>query len=250
MTTPAQRARLVTAAEAVEIINMCLFGDTQTPMQPHVPFRRRAKRRSTTFAPMQLSHTDLLDRVILEERPTVAPPYVPPVAAQSVSPWRPLNHPGFLPGLCYLAAVRERNVHKAVWTLGYYPTVFALRNSPLIEQHCAFVIPQRTGLFHMVTAQSPSAAMLLDAPGHWLVRAQLPHAGPSMPRAGPSGLNASWGRPMSPEPPRPRPAFRGHQAASASGPRGPLPPRAPLPPQNVSMREAARFDMDPPPEEV
>jgi len=241
MTTPAQRARIVTAAEAVEIINMCLFGEKQAPVRPRVPLRRKAKRRNSMFVPVQLSHDDLLDGVILEEKPTTAPPNTPPTAAKSASPWRPLTHPGFLPGLCYLAAVQEHNVHKAVWTLGYYPTVFALRNSPLIEQHCAFVVPQRTGLFHMVTAQSPSTALLLDVPGHWLVGAQ-PRAGPSMPRAGPPGVNASWGRPMSPEPLRPCPAFRGHQAASAGGPLGPPPPRAPLPPQETLLRDASRFE--------
>jgi len=246
MTTPAQRAKLVNAAEAVEIINMCLFGEVQTPVRPRAPIRRKAKRHNTAFTPVQLSHVDLLDGVILEGGPATTPPCVPLVAAQSASPWRPLTHPGFLPGLCYLAAVQEHNVHKAVWTLGYYPTVFALRNSPLIEQHCAFVVPQHAGLFHLVTNWSPSTATLLDVPGHYLVGAQLPHAGPSMPRAGPSGANASWGRPMSPDLLHPRPVFNGPRAAPTGGPRGPLPPRAPLPPQNVSMRDAARFDAVPP----
>jgi len=93
----------------------------------------------------------------------------------------------------------------------------------------------------MVTDQSPSTAALLDVPGHWLVGAQMPHAGPS-------GVNASWGRPMSPGPPHPRPVFPGHQATAAGGPRGLPPPRGPLPPQNVSMREATRFDAGPPPQ--
>jgi len=246
MTIPAQCAQLVTTAEAVEIINMCLFGGPSTPTQPHVPTHRRTKRRSPKSAPTRPLNTDLLDGVILEEAPTTTPPYVPPIAALSASHWRPLVHPDFLPGLCYLAAVREHNVHRAVGTLGFYPTVFALRNSSLIEQHCAFVIPQCNGLFHMVTVQSPSASLLLDVPGHWLVGAQLPHAGSSMPRAGPSGPNASWGRPMSPDSAHARPTFRGNLATSTSGPQGPPPPRPPLPSQNVSMREAARFGAGPP----
>ena len=151
MTLPAQRVQIVTTAEAVEIINACLFGENRAPPQPRVPFRRRAKRSCTPFAPASLSNTGLLDEVVLEDAPAAAPPVVPPVTSRVASPWRLLRHPGFLPGLCYLAAVRECNVHKAVWTLGYYPTVFALRNSPLIEQHCAFVVPQRTGLFHLIT---------------------------------------------------------------------------------------------------
>ena len=248
MTVPAQCARLVDVAEAVAIINECLFGEKRALVQPRPCVRGRVKRRAATFAPVPLSNTDLLDGLVLEEAPAAAPPYVPPVSTRGTSPWRPLEHPGFLPGLCYLAAVREHNVHKAVWTLGFFPTVFALRNSPLIEQHYAFVVPQRAGLFHMVTAQSPVSATLLDVPGHWLVGAHLHHTSPSMPRAGPSGANASWGRPLSPEPPRPRPAFRGHQAASAGGPRGPpplrgpLPPREPLPPQETLMRDASRPD--------
>jgi len=238
MTTPAQRAKLVTAAEAVEIINLCLFGKPQAPTLPRVPFRRRAERCYRKLSQTTLANTDLLDGIILEEK--LAPPRVPTTAAQNASLWRPLEHPGFLPGLCYLAAVQEHNVHRAVWTLGYYPTVFALRNSPLVEQHCAFIVPQHNGLFHMVTTRSPSASLLLDVPGHWLVRAQMPHAGPS-------GANMSWGRPMSPGSSLPRPAFLSHQAATTGGPRGPPPPRGPLPPQNVSMREATRFDTGPPP---
>jgi len=246
MTTPAQCAQIVTAAEAVEIINMCLFGKPSVPSQPHAPARRRARRRGNTFVPEQLSNTDILDGVNLEGTPGAIPLTMPSFPDQSTHFWRPIEHPGFLPGLCYLAAVRECNVHKAVESLGYYPTVFALRNSPLIEQRYAFVLPQRPGLFHVVTSQSPSAAQLLDVPGHWLVGAQLPRAGPSMPRAGPSNVNASWGRPMSPEPPRLRPTFRGPQAAPTGVSQGPQSMRAPLLPQEFLVRNAARVDAGPP----
>ena len=246
MTTPAQRAQIVTAAEAVEIINMCLFGKSNIPSQPRAPTHRRARRRGNTFTPDQISNADILDGVVLEGLPGAVPPAMPSRPDQSARFWRPIEHPGFLPGLCYLAAVRECNVHKAVESLGYYPTVFTLRNSPLIEQRYAFVLQQRPGLFHMVTTQSPYAAQLLDVPGHWLVGAQLPRAGPSMPRAGPSNVNASWGRPMSPEPPRLRPAFRGPQAIPAGGSQGPQSVRAPLPPQEFLARNAARVDAGPP----
>ena len=246
MTTPAQRAQIVTAAEAVEIINMCLFGESNIPSRPRTPARRRARRRGSTFTPDRVSNADILDNVILEEMPGAVPPTMPSRPNQSAHLWRPIKHPGFLPGLCYLAAVRECNVHEAVKSLGYYPTVFALRNSPMIEQRYAFVLQQRPGLFHMVTTQSPSAAQLLDVPGHWLVGAHLPRAGPSMPRAGPSNANASWGRPMSPEHPRLRPAFRGPQAIPTGGSQGPQSVRAPLPPQDFLARNAARVDTGPP----
>jgi len=247
MTIPSQRARLVTAAEAVEIIDLCLFGERAVPSRPLVPARRKTGRRIKS-APVQLPPRDPLDGVILEELLTSdARPRAPLAADLGASPWRPLNHPGFLPGLCYLAAVQEHNVHRAVWTLGYYPTVFALRNSPLIEQHCAFVIPQLTGLYHLVTTLSSDSKALLDVPGHWLVGAHMPRTGPSAPRAGPSDLSRSWGRPQSPEPPRPRPASHGPYNAPAGAPRGPPPPtgppthRAPLPPQESLLRDAPRY---------
>jgi len=91
----------------------------------------------------------------------------------------------------------------------------------------------------------------LSAPGHYVVGAQMPKAGPSLPRAGPSGArppwgaNASWGRPLSPDLLRPRPAFRAPQAP-AGGQYGPPPPRAPLPPQETLLRDNTRFDADPP----
>ena len=231
--------------EAVEIINVCLFGETQVLKQPRAPLRKGAKRRKPTPAPAGLSHADILDKVVLEETRAAAPPFEPADVARESAPWCPFKHPGFLPGLCYLAAVQECNVHKAVWTLGYYPMVFALRNSPLVKQRYAFVIPQRNGLFHLVTAHSPGSATLLDVPGHWLVGAQLPQAGPSAPRAGLSGANASWGRPLSPDLLRPHPAFRAPQAPVGNL-RGPPPPRAPLPPQETLLRGTTRFDAGPP----
>jgi len=246
MSIPAQRALLVTAAEAVDIINMCLFGEARAPSRPCAPFHRRAKRRGAVFTPRQLSHTDVLDNVILEKALDAVPPAAPSQVSQSAPPWSPVAHPGFLPGLCYLAAVHEHNVHKAVWTLGFYPTVFTLRNSPLIEQRYAYVLPQRPGIFHMVTTQSPSTMQLLDVPGHWVVGAQLPQAGPSLPRAGLPYINASWGRPMSPGSSRPPPALRAPQVASAGNMRGPPPPRAPLPPQETLLRNAHRYDAGPP----
>jgi len=237
MTIPAQRAQVVTVAEAVAIIDMCLFGKPQLRARPRVPRRKKTTRYSAPPPDMHLSHAHLLDEIVLEKTLPGGVARDATADAPGTSPWRPLQHPGFLPGLCYLAAVRECNVHKAVWTLGYFPTVFALRNSPLIEQHCAFVVPQRTGLYHMVTTWSPSTAMLLDVPGHWLVGAQAPHAGPS-------GHNTSWGRDMPPDahrryPPDPR-------GASVGGPRGPPPPRVPLPPQSVFLRDSTRFDAGPP----
>jgi len=248
MTIPAQRALIVTAAEAVNIINLCLFGEQAVLSRPRAPILRKARRRVEN-ALVQLPRYDPLDGVDLEELiASNARSSTPPTAALSASLWRPLNHPGFLPGLCYLAAVQEHNVRKAVWTLGYYPTVFTLRNSPLIEQRFAFVVPQRAGLYHLVTTQSSSSKTLLDVPGHWLVGAHIPRTGPSAPRAGPSGVNASWGRPQPPEPPRPQPAFQGLHNAPAGAPRGPPPPRvpppprAPLPPQETLLRNAPRYD--------
>jgi len=246
MTTPAQRARLVTEAEAIEIINMCLFGEPQASERPCAPLRRGTRRRKPTPAPTGLSHTDILDDVVLEETAAATPPFMPVGVAERNSPWRPISHPRFLPGLCYLVAVQECNVHRAVWTLGYYPTVFALRNSPLIEQRYAFVLPQRNGLFHLVTTRSPGSTALLDVPGHWVVGAQLPQAGPSLPRTGLPYINASWGRPMSPGSSCPPPAFRAPQVASANVARGPPPPRAPLPPQEALLRDAHRYDAGPP----
>jgi len=239
MTVPAQRAQLVNVVEAIEIIDMCLFGSLRAAPRPHVTFKKQARRYPNKAAPAGLAHANILDEIVLEEAPA---PHSSADAAPNVPLWRPLKHPRFLPGLCYLAAVQEHNVHRAVWTLGFYPTVFALRNSPLVEQHCAFVVPQHEGLYHLVTDWSPSAASLLDVPGHWLVGAQ-------MPRAGPSGTNMSWGRPMSPGSSRPRPAYLGPQTAARGDLRGPPPPREPLLPQNVSMREATRFGAGPPPPE-
>jgi len=252
MTTPAQRARIVSAAEAVLIIDECLFGPASTTKRIRTPFKRSRKRRSTSWAfpqpvaPCPLEEVELL--------PTPDPVQTDQLTDEVPADptWRPSFHPwGFLPGLCYLAAVRECNVHEAVRVLGYYPTIFALRNSPLVEQQYIFLVLQRPGLFHVVTSWVQGASVPLSAPGHYVVGAQMPLAGPSnsnqRPPAGfPRPPNASWGRPMSPDEIRAQPPPRGPPAAPAFGPRGPPPPRGPLPPQNVSARDAMRLDPGPP----
>jgi len=245
MTTPAQRARIVDAAEAVLIIDECLFGPASPTKCVQMPLKRSRKRRSTIRAPPQLATPCPLDGV--ELLPTSGPvPAIPQLHEMPTAPtWQPSFHPwGFLPGLCYLAAVRECNVHEAVRVLGYYPTVFALRNSPLIEQRYVFLILQRPGLYHVVTSWVREALVPLSAPGHYVVGAQLPKAGPSGAKA-PWGANASWGRPMSPDLLRSRPAFRAPQAP-AGGQYGPPPPRAPLPPQETLLRDNTRYDSGPP----
>ena len=252
MTTPAQRARIVDAAEAILIIDECLFGPASPSKRVLPPFKRSRKRRPAARAfPLVVDPCPLEDVVLL---PTPDP--IPADRSMDGLPaapaWQPSFHPwGFLPGLCYLAAVRECNVHEAVRVLGYYPTVFVLRNSQLIEQQHVFLVPQRPGLFHVVTSWVQGALVPLSAPGHFVVGAQLPKAGPSMPRADPSGAkaswgaNASWGRPLSPDLLRPRPAFRAPQAP-ANSQHGPPHPRAPLPPQEALMRDNARHDAGPP----
>jgi len=254
MTTPAQRARIVSAAEAILIIDECLFGPASPTKRIRTPFKRSRRRRSVARAspppitPCPLEGVELL--------PTLDPvPAVQPVCEVPATPaWQPSFHPwGFLPGLCYLAAVRECNVHEAVRVLGYYPTVFALRNSPLVEQRYVFLVLQRPGLYHVVTNQVHGATMPLSAPGHYVVGTQMPRAGPSnvnrAPQLGPSGHgNMSWGRPESPEAARPRPPAYGPPTAPAQGPRSAPPPQArgPLPPQNISARDALRVDSGPP----
>jgi len=252
MTTPAQRARIVSAAEAVLIIDECLFGYAAPSKRVHTPFKRSRKRRSVARASPQLVTPCPLEDIKLSPTPDPIPAAQPLDEAPSAHAWQPSFHPwGFLPGLCYLAAVRECNVHEAVRVLGYYPMVFTLRNSPLVEQHYVFLVLQRPGLYHVVTSWVQGALVPLSAPGHYIVGAQLPKAGPSVPRAGPSGAkaswgaNASWGRPLSPDILRPRPAFRAPQAPKSNH-YGPPPPRAPLPPQEALMRDSARYDAGPP----
>jgi len=251
MTTPAQRARIVDEAEAVSIINECLFGPTVAIKTARMVLKRCRKRSPAPFFSVQPAAPCPLVDVVLKPRPGPAPAAEPKHITPTAPLWQPSLHPGFLPGLCYLAAVQEHNVHEAVCVLGFYPTVFAIRNSPLIEQHCVFLILQRPGLYHVVTSWSHDTMTPLSAPGHYIVGAHVPRAGPSnfnqAPRAGLSGFNnMSWGRPMSPEGSHARPLTRGPPTAPAFGSRGPAPPREPLPPQNISVREAVRLDAGPP----
>lgn len=223
MTTPAQRAHIVDEAEAVSIINECLFGHAPAPKLTHTAFRRCRKRRPATQAPPRPATPCPLADVVLGPRVEPASAEEQVCAAPAAPLWQPSLHPGFLPGLCYLAAVQEHNVHEAVRVLGFYPTVFVIRNSLLVEQHCVFLILQRPGLYHMVTSWSHNATTPLSAPGHYVVGAQVPRAGPSglnqAPRAGPSGHNnMSWGRPMSPGGSHPRPPTRGPHAAPTHRP--------------------------------
>jgi len=230
-------ACIVNEAKAVAIIDYCLHGPQ--PPKPQVAVKRIARRKKSprAAAPTVTARPCPLDDVVLEKKPLTRrePPQAPPRATilvtneQRLSLWRPFKHPGFLPGLCYLAAVQGHNVPRAVETLGFYPTVNALRNSPLVEQHCAFVTKQHFGgVCHLVTTWSPQHTTLFLAPGYWRVGAQVPHDGPSRP-------NMSWGRPM---PPNSRPH------APPGGPRDPRPPREPLPSQEEVMGNASRCGMD------
>jgi len=254
MTTPAQRAHIVGAAEAVLIINECLFGPASPTERVRTPFKRSRKRRSSARTSPPPVTPCPLDGVELLPVPDPVPTILPVGEVHATHAWCPSFHPwGFLPGLCYLAAVQECNVHEAVRVLGYYPTVFALRNSPLIEQRYVFLVLQRPGLFHVVTDQVHGATTPLSAPGHYVVGAHIPCAGLSnvnrAPQPGPAGHdNMSWGRPESPGATRPRPPTYGPPTAPAQGPRGAPPPQArgPLPPQNISMRDALRVDSGPP----
>jgi len=209
-------ATLVDEAKAVAIIDYCLHGPTltrPTACKKFVPMRKK-KLSHAKITPVTCPTTTCpLDDVVLQKHdaPQADIPviYVPMPRATR----HPLPNIKFPTGLCYLAAVRGADRPAAVDTLGLYPSVWALINSPLLMSSGYLLVEQAEGLYHMVTRYTTGAVTLALARLSWKVGAHLPH------RPHP-GHNAGY-----PQRPPTHPGIR--------PPPPPPQQRMPLPPQSM-----------------
>jgi len=173
-------ATLVSEAEAVAIINYCLFGaapQRPAPSPPTLPKRaKRPKKPMPQTAPTVPTKCPL-DDVVLRKRTSsgFTQPVTTAPAREIPGLWRPRSGLKFPQGLCYLTAVQEHNWPSATVELGYYPTVTDLLCSPLVEKFSAFVVEQAPGLYHMEGRFLRGAMSLYSAKPSWKVGAYLPH---------------------------------------------------------------------------
>ena len=231
-TTSLLGATLVNEANAVAIINYCLFGATLRRPAPQ-PHSRRAKRpkkpmpQKTPALPIRCP----LDDVVLRKHtsPKVTPQVTPAPAREIPVLWRPRTGLSFPPGLCYLMAVQEHNWPSATVELGYYPTVTDLLCSPLVEKFSTLLVEQAPGLYHMVESGVRGAMSLYSAVSSWKVGAHIPnrpHPGhnagyPQRPIPGLQHSHPARGPPLPPQSmmapavplgvPTPKPKHRGYK---------------------------------------
>jgi len=169
---------LVDEATAVAIIDYCLHGPTwthPTASKKFTPMRKKKPASARTTLVTRPTTPCPLDNVVLRKHAT--PPQDVPVihVPRPTNTWRPLPNIKFPAGLCYLAAVRGANRQAAVDALGYYPSVWTLINSPLLEKTGYLLVEQTEGLYHMVTKYTTGAMTLTMARSSWKVGAHMPH---------------------------------------------------------------------------
>jgi len=171
-------ATLVDEAKAVAIIDYCLHGPPQARPATNVMFRIARKKKPCRVQAKQVTHTTTacpLDEVVLRKHTTSQTNIPVTHVPLPKNTWHPLTNIKFPAGLCYLAAVRGSNRQAVVDALGYYPTVWALINYPLLEQSGYLLVEQANGLYHMVTKYTSGTMTLTMARSSWKVGAHLPH---------------------------------------------------------------------------
>jgi len=178
-TLPPLRAMIVDEAEAVAIIDYCLFGTCELRPRAVRPARAKKTRRAGHPTPPQvtpLANVHVLDIVVLRKH---AQAQTPPVTTERVKEipalWQPCRGLSFPSGLCYLQAVQEHNWPSATVELGKFPSVSALLCSLLVEKFSGFLVEQRPGLYHMVGQYVAGATTLFHAQPLWAVGAHLPN---------------------------------------------------------------------------
>ena len=147
-----QGVTLVNEAEAVVIIDYCLFSQqTLKAVDMAHPWLRKHLKHNNKQQPMITTSKCPLDDVVLWK-------YIPTQMAKQVTKvptrnalalWQPQQGLSFPRGLCYLLAVQEHNWPSAMVELGYYPTVADLQCSHLVEKFSTFLVEQQPGLYHM-----------------------------------------------------------------------------------------------------
>ena len=144
----------LTVPEAVALMDEIVLGvprPCSTPVTPR-PLRRRAPRIHRPVTAVKAQPPCPLDSVVLAP-PSPVTPTIPSIMLPRlhVSP----HVFGLVPGYCWLAAVPDHCWHYVAPAIGPYPTVRALRMVPEFFPFQAWLEPNHTGLYHLVTS-SPS----------------------------------------------------------------------------------------------
>ena len=219
----------LSVSEVIDLIDHLLFGASRT-LAHHAPaVRHKKKPKPLPHAPPAPTLPCPLDSVVLCKASVPHPVTV--TAATPVTrfparkpkwavglyirpvPVHPLDRPvpsstRFPAGFCYLAAFGAADQHRALVSLGPFPTATEVRNCPGFRLDLSHCTVTRPGLYHLLPHSRPDSIPLALCTGSWRAGAQPPPGGPNPahfpslpPHPNTLGLSLPGPRPNFPHPP-------------------------------------------------